>query len=337
MKTKFKLLSLSASLLACGLGMSGNAQANAYALSTNYVKDGFLNITSGQLSFGTPSSVSSSSATLNGVGQSGSSVTPPPDAPVSNGTGSVPLRGNEWTFASPGGNIYYNANGQGDTVGGTRSLFGPLPTNYSNGDARVVSEQSITGTPVVARNVAESNIATRGFGDADGRNSSSTLLTAPLSCNTSSCSFGFSFFADPYIRVLLDAAAGAGSVARGVLSVSLTLRKTGDLVDTFAWAPNGVVGNGIVGGTEQADAENLNLTVTQLTPGSTVHSGPYAADVFGRYAATTNPFGGGSYVLSLSMIEKTDVTRNVVPEPGSLALLGLSLAGLAFMRRRKQA
>ena len=325
MRTKFKLLSLSASLLACGLGMSGNAQAEAYAVSTNNIKNGFLTVT-GALSFGTPASVSSSSATLNGVGQSNSaSGPPPPDAPASNGTGTPAAftRTNEMTFVSGGGNTYY-------------TLFGPQTTvNYSGGDAKVVSEQTITGTPVVVRNIAGSNIGTQGFADADGRNSSSTLLTAPVICGSATCSIDFSFLADPYIKVLLDAAAGPGSVARGVLAVNISLRKDGDLLDTFAWAPNGVKGNGIVGGTEVFDDENLNLTVTQLNAGTTVHSGPYAADVFGKYEAFTNPFGPGSYVLSLSQIEKTDVKR-VVPEPAGMALMGLALAGLAITRRRKQ-
>ena len=87
-----------------------------------------------------------------------------------------------------------------------------------------------------------------------------------------------------------------------------------------------MVGNGIVGGTELFDAESLNLTVAQLTPGTTIHSGPYAADVFGRYEARTNPFGQGQYVLSLSQIEKSDVKRTAVPEPEGLALMGLALA-----------
>lgn len=338
MKNKFKLLTLSVSLLACGVGMSSQAHANAYAVATDNIKNGFVvglfdgasvgGGIPGVFTFGTPASLSSSSATLNGVGTSNSSITPPPDAPVSNGTGSLPLRTNEDTFTTLASNTYY-------------TLFGTLPTSYSAGDAKVVTEQSITGTPIEARNIAESNVVYSGFGDADGRNISSTTVSLGIlvgsDCATHDCRISFSFEADPYIRAALDALAKPGSVARGTLAMSVTLTKVGAVIPTFMWAPNGVLADGILGGTEFADAESLNLTREVLNGGDpdAIHSGPYGSDVFGSFLAVTNPLTTGNYTLSLSMIEKTDVKR--VPEPATLAMLGLGLAGLGFARRSKKA
>jgi hypothetical protein len=263
---------------------------------------------------------------LNGSGTTNNSTTPPPDALASNGTGSVPIRTNEQTFTTGAGNTYY-------------TLFGPLPTAYSWGDAKVVSEQSITGTPVEARNAAESNIPVSGFADANATNSSSTAFTASISagssCATAVCVIDFSFLADPYIQAMLDAAAG-GTVARGSLSVNITITPVGGLVPIFAWAPDGNLGTGIVGGTELADSENLNQTQQALSPGVTqTYSGPYGADGYLPYNAFTNPLAPGNYTLGLTMTEHTDVKRTTIPEPASLALFGLGLAALGLTRRRK--
>jgi hypothetical protein len=340
MNAKFRLHMLSASLLACAFGISGQAQANAYAVSTDNIKNGFIFATvngvpqqqgNAFINFGSPASSSSTSATLNGSGTTNNAVGPAPDALASNGTGSVPTRTNEFTFTTGAGNTYY-------------TLFGQLPTAYSWGDAIVVSEQSTTGTPIVARNAAESNIPVTGFADANGRNDSSTTLTIPLNIGPSCgdpgvvCRVDFSFLADPYIQAVLDALAG-GVVARGALTLTITLTPVGSLVPIFAWAPNGAVDNDAFGGTELADAENLNQTQSALFPGQTqTFSAPYGSDIFGFYHAITNPLLPGQYTLSLSMVEHTDVQRTTsVPEPASLALLGLGLGAMALARRRKQA
>jgi hypothetical protein len=110
----------------------------------------------------------------------------------------------------------------------------------------------------------------------------------------------------------------------------------------FSWVPDGSVGSGIVGGIESADAENLNATLAAFPGQDLTHSGPYAAGVFGHYAASTNALAGGTYTLSFTMSEATDVTRvdtstdtSTVPEPQTYALIviGLGVMGIAARRR----
>jgi hypothetical protein len=341
MTTRFKLLSLSASLLACGMIVSTGAQANAYAVASTNIKNGLvIGLFNGQsigagipgiFTFGTPESASNTSATLNGIGQSFQDTVSPPDASPSNGTGSNPVRTNENVTAE-----YYN-------------LFGQLGTAYSSSDAIINSEQDETGTPIVARNMAESNIPVTGFAGANSDNTSSTTLTlgikASEDCATNDCRISFSFLADPYIYAILDALADPGSVARGRLTYTITLANTEDNSLVFSWNPNGAIGaqgtclagqGSVFGGCETADGVSLNLNREVLVAGTSAeHSGPYGAGTYGSFGAFTNALAPGDYTLTLSGVSLTDVKR--VPEPATLALLGLGLAGLGYARRRKQA
>lgn len=129
---------------------------------------------------------------------------------------------------------------------------------------------------------------------------------------------------------LMAFANGPGTANAGVgWTIDITQQlASGASVQVFHWAPDGVVGTGIIGGTELVDSCNLQASRGVFLPGTN----PFDC-TGGERALTPVLIAGNNYTLSIAHQVRSDVT--LVPEPETLLLMGLGLVGLGIAQRRK--
>lgn len=335
MKAKFKLLTLSASLLAGGIVLSSQAQAGAYALSSVVLRDGQILVdpASGTATLGVTSSATRTAGSPAPMTRASDVDFGPLPNALAATQGTVRID-ETTTTAGPTGGAGVNEAGY--------TPFGITPEAYSWGDGITVSEQAPDLSTLIAiRNAAEGNIPGVGFANSGAENSSTSSLTSFTVDLGGPTALGFQFFANPYAQVTLAADAGPGSKAEANFDNNLTITAVevpgiDPNTEVFNWAPDGVINapGGTIGGTEFSDAENLNGTIGTSSPGDSLEFSPDT--IFGFYSVATNELPAGRYEFTLNTDESQFVIQNQIPEPATLALVGLGMLGMGFAGRSKK-
>jgi hypothetical protein len=173
------------------------------------------------------------------------------------------------------------------------------------------------------------------FGSADSRQTLGSTFLVSVTSEVGGVLADVFFDAETFLRIALGQ---PGVNAAATRSWSLTVRPSDILANLLSWEPDGSTSSGLSGACaalpdptcgELADPFDLNVEYNLQSVGDLVEvPGGTQTGVFGVRAFLPN----GTYVITIS--HETNADAQAVPEPGSLALLGAGLMGLAALRRK---
>ena len=234
---------------------------------------------------------------------------------VANAPGSVPMRANnDFSFL------------------GTAS-----PGNYSSADASIATAALVQGIPTSTKQISESLInGSLQAAASTTLNSNTTLkLTIVIASGGSNLKLDFDADMDQRSQIIDVGATDFSASTTGHVNFLLAKNGGGD----FSWSPRGTGAgclDAIAGATctVTADGENLQAqTGTSDNPSTDSNTTFNTAADFSHFGLRINNLSAGTYTLVLASDTGTLVSR--LPEPATLALLGIALAGLGLTTSRR--